>query len=454
MLNKLFRLKENNTTVKNEIIAGITTFMTMAYILAVNPSILADAGMDPTAVLLATAIASFIGSACMALMANLPFVLSAGMGLNAFFAYTVVLGFGYPWQVALLAVFVEGLIFIVLSLTNVREAIFNAIPLALKQAVSVGIGLFIAFIGLQNAGLSVGNASTLVSITSFTENFTTSGICAVLAIVGTFLTAILYIKQVKGSILIGILATWILGILCQFTGIYTPTPEAGYYSLLPVFEMTDFSRLGTTFGQCFNLDMAGVDIFNFIVIVFSFLFVDLFDTLGTLIGVSTKAGMLDKDGKLPKIRPALLADAIATSAGAVLGTSTTTTFVESSAGVAAGGRTGLTAMTSAVLFLISMLFAPIFTAIPSFATAPALIIVGFLMFSNVTQLKLDEDNYTTAIPAYLCVIAMPLFYSISEGISLGVISYVLLNLICKKSKEINPIMYVLAVLFILKYIFL
>ena len=454
MLNKLFKLKENNTTVKTEIIAGITTFMTMAYILAVNPSILADAGMDPTAVLLATAIASFIGSTAMALMANLPFVLSAGMGLNAFFAYTVVLGFGYPWQVALLAVFVEGLIFIVLSLTNVREAIFNAIPFALKQAVSVGIGLFIAFIGLQNAGLSVGNASTLVSITSFTENFTTSGICAVLAIVGTFLTAILYIKQVKGSILIGILATWILGILCQFTGIYTPTPEAGYYSILPVFEMTDFSRLGTTFGQCFNLDMADVDIFNFIVIIFSFLFVDLFDTLGTLIGVSTKAGMLDKDGKLPKIRPALLADAIATSAGAVLGTSTTTTFVESSAGVAAGGRTGLTAMTSAVLFLISMLFAPIFTAIPSFATAPALIIVGFLMFSNVTKLKLDEDNYTTAIPAYLCVIAMPLFYSISEGISLGVISYVLLNLVCKKTKEINPIMYVLAVLFILKYIFL
>ena len=454
MLNKLFKLKENNTTVKNEIIAGITTFMTMAYILAVNPSILADAGMDPTAVLLATAIASFIGSTAMALMANLPFVLSAGMGLNAFFAYTVVLGFGYPWQVALLAVFVEGLIFIVLSLTNVREAIFNAIPFALKQAVSVGIGLFIAFIGLQNAGLSVGNASTLVSITSFTENFTTSGICAVLAIVGTFLTAILYIKQVKGSILIGILATWILGILCQFTGLYTPAPEAGYYSLLPVFEMTDFSRLGTTFGQCFNVDWSGVGIFNFIVIIFSFLFVDLFDTLGTLIGVSTKAGMLDKDGKLPKIRPALLADAIATSAGAVLGTSTTTTFVESSAGVAAGGRTGLTAMTSAVLFLISMLFAPIFTAIPSFATAPALIIVGFLMFSNVTQLKLDEDNYTTAIPAYLCVIAMPLFYSISEGISLGVISYVLLNLVCKKTKEINPIMYVLAVLFILKYIFL
>lgn len=454
MLNKLFKLKENNTTVKTEIVAGITTFMTMAYILAVNPSILGDAGMDPTAVLLATCIASFIGTACMALMANLPFALSAGMGLNAFFAYTIVMGFGYSWQVALMAVFVEGIIFIILSLTKVREAIFNAIPFALKQAVSVGIGLFIAFIGLQNAGLSIANSSTLVSIVSFTDNFSTAGICALLAIIGTFITAILYIKNVKGSILIGIIATWLLGIICQFIGIYVPDPSTGYYSLLPVFEMTDFSKLGTTFGQCFNADFSGVDVFNFIVIIFSFLFVDLFDTLGTLIGVSTKANMLDENGKLPKIRPALLADAIATSAGAVLGTSTTTTFVESSAGVAAGGRTGLTSLTTAILFLISMLFAPIFTAIPSFATAPALIIVGFLMFINVAELKLSNDNYTTAIPAYLCIIAMPLFYSISEGISIGVISYVLINLICKKSKDINPIMYVLAVLFILKYIFL
>ena len=454
MLNKLFKLKENNTSVKTEIVAGITTFMTMAYILAVNPSILSDAGMDATAVLLVTCIASFIGSACMGLMANLPFALSAGRGLNAFFAYTVVLGFGYSWQIAMLAVFVEGIIFIILSLTNVREAIFNSIPFALKQAVSVGIGLFIAFIGLQNAGLSIANASTLVSIVSFTENFTTAGICALLAIVGTFLTSILYIRRVKGSILIGILATWLLGIVCQFAGIYVPTPEAGYYSLLPTLAMTDFSKLGTTFGQCFNFDMAGVDIFNFIVIIFSFLFVDLFDTLGTLIGVCTKANMLDENGRLPKIRSALLADAIGTTAGAILGTSTTTTFVESSAGVAAGGRTGLTSLTTAILFLISMLFAPIFTAIPSFATAPALIIVGFLMFSNVVELKMTEDNYTTAIPAYLCIIAMPLFYSISEGISLGMISYVLLNLVCKKSKEISPIMYVLAVLFILKYIFL
>ena len=454
MLNKFFKLKENNTNVKTEITAGLTTFMTMAYILAVNPSILSDAGMDPTAVLLATCIASFIGTACMALMANLPFALSAGMGLNAYMAYTVVQGFGYSWQVALLAVFVEGIIFIMLSLTSVREAIFNAIPMQLKNAVSVGIGLFIAFIGLQNAGLSVGSDSTLVTITSFTENFSTAGISAVLAILGTLVTAILYIKNVKGSILIGILGTWILGMLCQATGIYVPDAAQGFYSLYPTFAVTDFTKLGETFGQCFQVDMSGVGIFNFIVIIFSFLFVDLFDTLGTLIGVSTKANMLDENGKLPKIKPALLADSIATSAGAVLGTSTTTTFVESSAGVAAGGRTGFTALTTAFLFLISTLFAPIFTAIPSFATAPALIIVGFLMFTNITNLKLTSENYTSAIPAYLCIIAMPLFYSIAEGISIGVISYVIINLISKKWKEISPVMYVLAVLFILKYIFL
>ena len=454
MLNKFFKLKENNTNVKTEITAGLTTFMTMAYILAVNPSILSDAGMDPTAVLLATCIASFIGTACMALMANLPFALSAGMGLNAYMAYTVVQGFGYSWQVALLAVFVEGIIFIMLSLTSVREAIFNAIPMQLKNAVSVGIGLFIAFIGLQNAGLSVGSDSTLVTITSFTENFSTAGISAVLAILGTLVTAILYIKNVKGSILIGILGTWILGMLCQATGIYVPDAAQGFYSLYPTFAVTDFTKLGETFGQCFQVDMSGVGIFNFIVIIFSFLFVDLFDTLGTLIGVSTKANMLDENGKLPKIKPALLADSIATSAGAVLGTSTTTTFVESSAGVAAGGRTGLTALTTAFLFLISTLFAPIFTAIPSFATAPALIIVGFLMFTNITNLKLTAENYTSAIPAYLCIIAMPLFYSIAEGISIGVISYVIINLVSKKWKEISPVMYILAILFILKYVFL
>lgn len=454
MLEKVFKLKENNTTVKTEITAGITTFMTMAYILAVNPSILSEAGMNANAVLIATCLASFVGTALMALMANMPFALSAGMGLNAYLAYTVVLGMGVSWQVALFAVFVEGLIFIVLSLTNVREAIFNAIPLTLKQGVSVGIGLFIAFIGLQNAGLSV-DASTLVTITSFTENFNTTGICALLAVIGLLITAILYIRKVKGAILYGIIITWGLGILCQFAGIYVPNPEAGAYSLLPTgFISADFSALGETFGQCFKLDFSNVGIFNFIVIIFSFLFVDLFDTLGTLIGVSTKAGMLDEDGHLPKIKPALLSDSIATSVGAVLGTSTTTTFVESAAGVAVGGRTGLTAMTTGLLFLLATLFAPLFTSIPSFATAPALIFVGFLMFESVVDLKFDENNLTEAIPAYLCILAMPLFYSISEGICIGVISYVVLQAATGKAKKVTPLMYVLAVLFVLKYVFL
>lgn len=453
MFERVFKLSDHNTNVKTEVMAGITTFMTMAYILAVNPSILGSTGMDSTAVLLATALASFIGTACMGLMANLPFALSAGMGLNAFMAYTVVAGYGYSWQVALLAVFIEGLIFIVLSLTSVREAIFNAIPLTLKKGVSVGIGLFIAFIGLQNAGLSV-DSSTLVTITSFTENFHTSGICALLALVGLFITAVLYIHRVKGAILFGILLTWIIGMICQVTGLYVPDVEAGFYTLFPTFGMTDFSKLSLTFGQCFNVDFSAVGIVNFIVVIFSFLFVDIFDTLGTLIGVATKAKMLDRDGKLPGIKPALLADAIATSAGAVLGTSTTTTFVESASGVAVGGRTGLTAMVTAVLFLISTLFAPIFTAIPSFATAPALIMVGFLMVGTVTEIRFDEDNLTEAIPAYLAIISMTLFYSISEGISMGIISYVLLNLAAGKGKKITPLMYVLAVLFILKYIFL
>lgn len=453
MLNKLFKLSENNTNVKTEVMAGVTTFMTMAYILAVNPSVLSSAGMDPTAVLLATAIASFIGTACMALWANLPFVLSAGMGLNAYLAYTVVQGYGYSWQVALLAVFVEGLIFIALSLTNVREAIFNAIPVTLKHGVSVGIGLFIAFIGLQNAGLAV-DAATLVTITSFTADFHTSGICAMLALVGLMIMVALYIYKVKGAILFGILITWGLGMLCEVTGIYVPDAAAGYYTLFPTLGMTDFSRLGMTLGQCFNADLSAVGIINFAVVVLSFLFVDLFDTLGVLVGVSTKADMLDKDGRLPQIKPALLSDAVATTAGAVLGTSTVTTFVESASGVAAGGRTGLAGITAAVLFLISMFFAPIFIAIPSFATAPALILVGFLMLGTVREIRFEEDNMVKAIPAYLAIIAMPLFYSISEGISLGIISYVILHVVAGKRKEVSPLMYVLAVLFILKYAFL
>lgn len=454
MLEKLFKLKKNNTNVKTEIVAGITTFMTMAYILAVNPSILSDAGMDPNAVLIATCLASFIGTICMAFMANMPFALSAGMGLNAYLAYTVVLGQGISWQVALFAVFVEGLIFIVLSLTNVREAIFNAIPLTLKQGVSVGIGLFIAFIGLQNAGLSV-DSSTLVTITSFTENFNTHGICALLAIIGLLITAVLHIRKVKGGILFGIIITWGLGMICQLAGIYIPNPEIGAYSLFPSGIMSaDFSSLSKTFGQCFNLDFNAVGLFNFIVVVFSFLFVDLFDTLGTLIGVSTKADMLDEDGHLPNIKPALLSDAIATTAGAALGTSTVTTFVESSAGVAVGGRTGLTSVTTGFLFLLATLFAPLFTSIPSFATAPALIFVGFLMFEEVVNIKFNEETLTEAIPAYLCILAMPLFYSISEGICIGVISYVVLQAATGKAKKVTPLIYVLAVLFVLKYIFL
>ncbi|MBE6932617.1 MAG: NCS2 family permease [Ruminococcaceae bacterium] len=454
MLEKIFKLKQNNTTVKTEVVAGITTFMTMAYILAVNPSILGDAGMNPTAVLLATALASFIATACMALMANMPFALSAGMGLNAYLAYTVVLGMGYSWQVALLAVFVEGIIFIVLSLTPVREAIFNAIPLTLKRGVSVGIGLFIAFIGLQNAGLVV-DSSTLVTITSFTDNFNTHGICALLTVIGLLFTAILHIRKVKGAILIGIIGTWLLGIICQLVGLYVPTPDAGFYSLIPsAFISVDFSPLGETFGQCFKVDWSSVKLLDFVVVVFAFLFVDLFDTLGTLIGVATKANMLDENGRLPKVRPALLADAIGTTAGAVLGTSTVTTFVESASGVAAGGRTGLTAMVTGLLFLLSMLFAPLFTTIPSFATAPALIMVGYLMFSSVTEISFKDDNAMEAIPAYIAIIAMPLFYSISEGISLGIISYVILNVCTGKAKKVTPLMYILAALFIAKYIFL
>ena len=456
MLEKIFHLKENHTDVKTELTAGVTTFMTMAYILAVNPSILSASGMDANAVLIATSLASFVGTALMALLANYPFALAPGMGLNAYFSYTVVLTMGYSWQLALMAVFVEGIIFIVLSLTNVREGIFNAIPMTLKSAVSVGIGLFVAFVGLQNAKLIVNSDSTLVTYQHFKgETFSSVGMGAILALLGIVITAILLVKKVKGGILYGILITWVLGILCEIAGIYVPNPDAGMYSVIPTaFVSFDFSALGKTFGQVFKTDFSGVGILNFFAVIFSFLFVDLFDTLGTLIGVCSKADMLDEKGRLPQIKPALLADAVATTAGAVLGTSTTTTFVESSAGVAAGGRTGLTSITAAVLFALSMFFAPIFTAIPSFATAPALIVVGFLMFSSITDIKFDDGNYTKAIPAYLCILSMPLFYSISEGISLGIISYVVINLVCGKRKDITPLMYVLAVLFVLKYVFL
>lgn len=452
MLEKMFKLKENNTTVKTEVIAGITTFMTMAYILAVNPNMLSAAGMDREAVLIATCLASFVGTLAMALLANYPFALAPGMGLNAYFAYTVCGNMGYSWKVALMAVFAEGIIFIILSLTSVREAIFNAIPSALKKGVGAGIGLFIAFIGLQGAHLVVDNSSTLTSYVDFAANWHTQGICAVLALIGLVITVVLYVKGVRGSILIGIIATWILGMLCQAAGIYTIDAEAGFYSLYPTFAITDFTSIGKTFGQCFTADFNGVKVFDFIVVLLSFLFVDMFDTIGTLIGVSDKAGMLDENEKLPRIKPALLADAIATSVGAIFGTSTTTTYVESSAGVGAGARTGLASVVTGLLFLVAIFFAPIFTAIPGFATAPALIFVGFLMVSAI--LKVNFEDATEAVPAYLCLLAMPLMYSIAEGIAIGVISYVVINLICGKAKKITPLMYVLAVLFICKYIFL
>ena len=454
MLEKMFKLKENNTTAKTEVIAGITTFMPMAYILAVNPNLLSLAGMDPTAVLIATCLASFIGTFAMALLANYPFALAPGMGLNAYFAFTVCGNMGYSWKVALMAVFFEGIIFIILSLTNVREAIFNAIPTTLKKGVSAGIGLFIAFIGLQGGHIVVNNDSTLLSYVNFRDNWHTEGICAVLALIGLLLTAILYIKKVKGSILIGILATWILGMICQAAGVYRIDADAGFYSLYPTFAMTDFSKIGETFGQCFTADFHGVGIMNFIVVMLSFLFVDMFDTIGTLIGVSTKAGMLDEEGRLPNIKGALMADAVATTVGAVLGTTTTTTFVESASGVSEGGRTGLTSATTAILFGLSLFLSPIFLAIPSFATAPALIVVGFYMLTNVTHI--DFDDFSEALPCYICILAMPFFYSISEGISMGVISYVILNLMTGKAKEkkISALMYVLTVLFILKYVFL
>ena len=452
MLEKFFKLKENGTNVRTEVVAGVTTFMTMAYILAVNPSILSASGMDAQAVLIATAIASFIGTICMALLANYPFALAPGLGLNAYFAYTVCGSMGYSWQIALFAVFVEGLIFIVLSLTNVREAIFNAIPLQLKKGVSVGIGLFIAFIGLQNAGIVVNYDSTLVSIVDFTADFHTSGISALLAVIGIFIIAVLYVKKVKGAILIGIFATWILGIICQLTGLYVVTPDAGYYSLIPAWSSFNLGAISSVFGQCFKADFSSLRAFDFVAIVCAFLFVDIFDTLGTLIGCATKADMLDKEGKLPRIKEALLADAIATTAGAVLGTSTTTTFVESSAGVAEGGRTGLSSVVTGLLFLLAVFLSPIFITIPSFATAPALLFVGFLMISAVTAI--DFNDFTEAVPAYLALIAMPLTYSISEGIAAGVISYVVINLISGKAKKITPLMYVLAVLFICKFIFL
>jgi len=447
-LEKTFKLKENNTTVSTEIYAGITTFMTMAYILAVNPSILGDAGMDSGAVFTATAISAVIATLCMAFFANLPFVLASGMGLNAYFAYTIAPQYG--WQVALFAVFIEGIIFILLSFFNVREAIFDAIPKTLKHAVSVGIGLFICLIGFINSGVIVSSQATTVALGDI------KSITSILTLMGLIITIVFSIKGIKGALLWGILITYVAGIVCQATGLYIPDPAAGLYSLYPSDANGNFAIISMppSIGE-FNLisavssgNMSSIGFFDMAVVVFAFLFVDVFDTIGTVIGVSEKAGILDKNGKLPKLKQVLLADAVGTTAGAMLGTSTVTTYVESAAGVADGGRTGLTSVVSAMLFLLALIFSPVFGAIPSFATAPALIAVGLFMMASIT--KIDFNSLDEGFPAFICIVMMPFAYSISEGLVFGVLSYVILKALTGKAKEVKPIMYIIAALFLIK----
>ncbi|MEE1070866.1 MAG: NCS2 family permease [Cellulosilyticum sp.] len=444
-----FKLKENGTTVKTEIIAGITTFMTMAYILAVNPDILSAAGMNRHGVFVATILSAVIGTVLMGVLANYPFAQAPGMGLNAFFAYTVVIGMGYSWKFALAAVFVEGLIFILLTACNVREALFNAIPNCMKYSISAGIGLFIAFIGLKNAGVVVGDSSTLVALGNMLQPQT------VLCILGTIITVVLMKRNVKGAMFFGILITWGLGMIAQFTGWYQVNPEVGAYSLLPDFSnqgalFTGLGEVAFKFPSLNEIFGSAESIFNFGVIVFSFLFVDLFDTLGALMGVATKAGYLNEKGELPRVKQAFFADAVATTAGALLGTSTVTTFVESSAGVMEGGRTGLTALSTAACFLLALFLSPIFLAIPSFATAPALIVVGILMLDGI--LKVNFEDLSEALPAFLTMAMMPFTGSIAEGIVFGGISYVLIKVLLGKRKDVSLVMYILAILFVIKLV--
>lgn len=457
-LERTFHLQENKTSVKTECVAGITTFMTMAYILAVNPTILSAAGMDKGAVLTATALASAVGTLLMAFWSNYPFALAPSMGLNAYFAYTVVLQMGYSWQMALAAVLVEGIIFIVLSLTNAREALFNTIPLSLKQAISVGIGFFVAFIGLQSANVIIADKVTKVAIFSFQNSlangtFNSVGISVVLALVGTLITGFLMVRNVRGNILWGIVITWVMGIICELTGLYIPNPAKGAFSVLPNLSggLATFTPASLSPLLC-QFDFSKFFTLDFLVIMLVFLFNDMFNTVGTLIGVASKADMMDENGHLPRIKGALLSDAVATVVGAILGTSTTTTYVESATGVSEGGRTGLTAVVVALLFLLSLFFSPIFLAIPAFATAPALVMVGFLMVMEVS--KIDFEDLCEAIPAYLAIIAMPFFYSISDGIAFGVISYVIINLCAGKAAKVSFLMKVLAVIFLMKYIFM
>ena len=428
MLKKLFGFDSSKTTIRTEIVAGITTFLTMSYILAVNPTMFGELdGMPVGSVFTSTALAAIVGCLAMAFIGKLPFGLAPGMGLNAFFVYTVCMGMGYSWQFALTAVLIEGIIFIVLTLTNLREAIVNAIPMSLRNAIGAGIGLFIAFIGLKSAGVVVGDAATLVALGDVTSG------SALLAFIGLVITGFMYSRNVPGAILLGIIITMVIGIplgVTEFKGIVS-APD----SIAPIFCKFEFDKI-------FSVDM--------LVVVFTFFFIDMFDTVGTLVGVCTKARMLDEKGNIHRVKQAFMADSIATTFGAMLGTSTTTTYVESAAGVAQGGRSGLTALVVGCCFVIAMFFSPLFLSIPSAATAPALIIVGLLMAEQIKNV--DFDDFSESIPAFVCMIMMPLTYSISNGILIGMITYVLMNMICGKFKKLSPAMYILAVLFILKYI--
>ena len=449
-MEKLFKLKEHNTTVKTEVMAGITTFLTMAYILAVNPNMLSASGMDSGAVFTATALASALATFIMAFWANYPIALSAGMGLNAYFAYTVCLGqlqgIDDPWKIALAAVLVEGIIFIILSFFKLRETIVNAIPENLKYGITSGIGLFIAFVGLKGAGVVVSDDSTLVALGNFGRPE------VALCLIGILVIAVMNHYNVKGSILWGILITWVLGIIAQLTGWYVVDPDAGAASLIPSLSASSFipPSISSTFCK-FDFAWIGSHVSEFVVIVFSFLFVDMFDTIGTVIGVAEKADLLDEDGNLPRVGRVLMADAIGTVAGSMLGTSTVTSFVESSSGVAEGGKTGLTAMTTGILFLVALFLSPIFLAIPSFATAPALVIVGFFMASSIKKMEFDGD-LADAVGGYLAFLMMPLTYSIANGIMFGVLAWFIIKVCTGQLKKIHPVMYIVCVLFIISVI--
>lgn len=449
-MEKLFKLKEHNTTVKTEVMAGITTFLTMAYILAVNPNMLSASGMDSGAVFTATALASALATFIMAFWANYPIALSAGMGLNAYFAYTVCLGqlqgIDDPWKIALAAVLVEGIIFIVLSFFKLRETIVNAIPENLKYGITSGIGLFIAFVGLKGAGVVVSDDSTLVALGNFGRPE------VALCLIGILVIAVMNHYNVKGSILWGILITWVLGIIAQLTGWYVVDPDAGAASLIPSLSASSFipPSISSTFCK-FDFAWIGSHVSEFVVIVFSFLFVDMFDTIGTVIGVAEKADLLDEDGNLPRVGRVLMADAIGTVAGSMLGTSTVTSFVESSSGVAEGGKTGLTAMTTGILFLVALFLSPIFLAIPSFATAPALVIVGFFMASSIKKMEFDGD-LADAVGGYLAFLMMPLTYSIANGIMFGVLAWFIIKVCTGQLKKIHPVMYIVCALFIIRVI--